>query len=132
MAALIDSCTAPTDRVFVWGSFPELLVAVDRPTAGTLVHSDFVTGRSGGRQAATDSVTPGAQERMMADLRAHPPAALIDTSGVPGLGYGTFPMSSNAQLSEFASRSYVATRFEGYVVWWLQGAECAGGHATGG
>ena len=132
VAALIDSCTAPTDRVFVWGSFPELLVAVDRPTAGTLVHSDFVTGRSGGRQAATDSVTPGAQERMMADLRAHPPAALIDTSGVPGLGYGTFPMSSNPLLSDFASRSYVATRFEGYVVGWLQGAECAGGHATGG
>jgi hypothetical protein len=64
----------------------------------------------------------------MADLRAHPPAVLVDTSGVTGLGYGAFPMSSNRQLFAFANSNYVPTTFEGYSVWWVKAAACSAGH----
>ena len=115
----LRACTTDTDRVFLWGSFPELLLAVDRPIAGTLVHSDFVTGRSGGRTAGTDAVAPGAAERMMTDLTNDPPALLIDTSGVPDLGYTAFPMSTLPALGTFATSRYTAERSpDGFVFWW--------------
>lgn len=141
LADHIRSCTAQRDRVFVWGSYPELLVAVDRPAAGGLVHSDFVTGRSGGRQASTESVTPGAQGWMMDDLRADPPAVLVDTSGIRGLGYGAFPMSGNADLAAFVKAGYEATPFDETasngevdhtVLWWRSGSPCAAEPVTGG
>lgn len=126
LAASIRACTDPTDSVFVWGSYPELLVAVDRPTAGGLVHSDFVTGRSGGRDAATDSVTPGAQQLMMDHLRAAPPIVLVDTSGVPSLGYTAFPLSSNAELAAYVRAGYrPVTTDEGFTLWWADDSACA-------
>jgi hypothetical protein len=128
LAAGVRSCTASTDRVFLWGSFPELLLAADRPVAGTLVHSDFVTGRSGGRQSGTDAVTPGAEQRMIRDLEARPPALIIDTSGVADLGYGAFPLASNQNLERFVTaNNYRAQRTsDGFTWWWSAGhADCA-------
>lgn len=127
VAVRIDECTSATDRVFVWGSFPELAMAVDRPIAGTLVHSDFVTGRSGGRQAATDAATPGARERMMADLAAAPAAVLVDTSGVSALGYGAFPLSDDPDLGPLAAAGYTPESLDGFVLWWAAGTPCAEG-----
>ena len=58
------------DRVFVWGSYPEVLVAADRLPAGGLVHTDFVVGRSGGRNdpAKTLSSAVPARARHHAEL----------------------------------------------------------------
>jgi hypothetical protein len=114
----VRACTEEDDPVFVWGSFPELLVAVDRPVAGGLVHSDFVTGRSGGRSDADGAATPGARERMMADLLAAAPAVLIDTSKVDDLGYGAFPMLADADLAEFVQAGgYLAADVDDYRLW---------------
>jgi len=122
LAAAIRSCTTATDRVFVWGSFPDVLVVSDRAAAGGLVHSDFVTGRSGGRSSGTDSVTPGAQDKMMNDLHRRPPVLLIDTSGVDDLGYQAFPMVGNQQIAQFAREGYVAQHaMDGFVLWWQKG-----------
>jgi len=125
LAQVVRDCTAEDDPVFVWGSFPELLVAVDRPVAGGLVHSDFVTGRSGGRSDASGAATPGARELMMADLLAAPPAVLIDTSSVDDLGYGTFPMLADADLAAFVEAGgYVADEFDDYRLWWAPWRLC--------
>ncbi|MDO8389207.1 MAG: hypothetical protein Q7V57_01875 [Actinomycetota bacterium] len=127
LAATIRACSEPSDRVFVWGSYPELLMAVDRPTAGGMVHSDFVTGRSGGREASTDSVTPGAQQLMMRNLTSHPPIVLVDTSGNRALGYAAFPMSSNDDLAMFVEdRGYTpVSADDGFTLWWAAGSPCA-------
>jgi hypothetical protein len=118
LAQVVRACTEEDDPVFVWGSFPELLVAVDRPVAGGLVHSDFVTGRSGGRSDADGAATPGARERMMADLLAAAPAVLIDTSKVDDLGYGAFPMLADADLAEFVQAGgYLAADVDDYRLW---------------
>lgn len=124
VAAVVRDCTAPSDRVFVWGSFPELAMAVDRPPAGGLVHSDFVTGRSGGRDSATDAATPGAADRMMRDLDNDPPAVLIDTSGVAGLGYEAFPLDRHAPLQDFAAQRYRPVVVDEYVLWWRNDLTC--------
>ena len=49
LADYVRTHTTSSDRVFVWGSYPEVLVAAERRPAGGLVHTDFVVGRSGGR-----------------------------------------------------------------------------------
>jgi hypothetical protein len=122
LAAAIRSCTTDDDRMFVWGSFPDLLYVADRPAAGGLVHSDFITGRSGGRTSGTDAATPGAQQKMMENLRAAPPALLVDTSGVSDLGYTSFPMLDNSELAQFATAGYTAQAGpNGFVVWWRNG-----------
>ena len=75
LASYVRSHTTDEQRVFVWGSYPEVLLAADRLPAGALVHSDFVTGRSGGREdpaVTLELATPGALQLMLADLRAHP------------------------------------------------------------
>lgn len=125
VARRIDECTTASGSVFIWGSYPELAMAVDRPIAGTLVHSDFVTGRSGGRQAATDAATPGARERMMDDLLADPPAVLVDTAGVTDLGYGAFPLPDDPDLGPYAAAGYKPEQFDGFVLWWAAGTPCA-------
>ncbi|HTH04374.1 MAG TPA: hypothetical protein VL916_00835 [Ilumatobacteraceae bacterium] len=134
VAAEVQACTAPGDRVFVWGSFPELSIAVERPAAGELVHSDFVTGRSGGRQASTDAVTPGAEDKMMDDLDADPPVVLIDTSGVPDLLYEAFPMLDNERLADFVTgHEYRSTTTpEGFELWWRADSPCAPGASADG
>jgi hypothetical protein len=122
LAATIRQCTAVDQRVFVWGSFPELSVLVDRPAAGRLVHMDFVTGRSGGRSGGSDAVTPGARTKMMDDLRADPPTVLVDTSGVSNLGYQAFPMLGQPELGDFARAGYTPQAVAGgFVLWWING-----------
>lgn len=127
LAHRVQQCTVASDSVFTWGSFPELLVALDRPVAGGLVHSDFVTGRSGGRSDSSGAETPGAREQMLADLFADPPAVLVDTSTVESLGYEAFPMTDQAELASFLERGgYVADEFNGFRLWWAPDSPCAG------
>lgn len=112
LAAVLQAATQPADRVFIWGSYAELAVAVDRPIAGTQIHSDFVTGRSGGRNVGADTLseaTPGALDMMMADLTAAPPAIIVDTSTAPDLHYTNYPMTLIPQISNFVAEHYVKT-----------------------
>ena len=94
---------------------------IDRPVAGGLVHTDFVTGRSGGRTSGTDAVTPGADARMLTDLRTNPPALLIDTSGVADLGYGAFPMQAHTGIADLTANYTPQRTGSGFVWWWRNG-----------
>ena len=125
-AAYIRTHTDPHDRVFVWGNFPELSVQSDRPAAGRLVSSDFVTGRSGGRQDPEETLpnaSARAQRMMMDDLRADPPELVVDTSGEKSLGYSRYPMTVFPALAEFVSAHYaVETTIDGFTFYRLTDA----------
>ncbi len=76
LAAYLRDHTTTSDRVFVWGSYPEVLVAADRLPAGALVHTDFAVGRSGGRNNPAETLPmaiPGVVETMLADLARRSP-----------------------------------------------------------
>ncbi len=111
VASAVQRLTSAEQRVFIWGNDPELAVAVDRPIAGTQVHSDFVTGRSGGRTdgpATLRAATPGALEWMVADLRAAPPAVIVDTSTAADLHYGAYPITLLAPIADLVRTQYRA------------------------
>lgn len=121
LAEYVHDNTAFDERVFIWGSFPEVLVKAERLPAGALVHTDFVTGRSGGREdpkITLDLATPGALEIMMNDLKAHPPLLVLDTSTSSELGYSNYPMSLFPDVENFVTANYEhVTDIDGVSVW---------------
>ena len=121
LAKYIATHTTSADRVFVWGSYPEVLVAAERPPAGALVHTDFVVGRSGGRNDPAEtlsSAVPGAIEIMLNSLEEHPPLLILDTSTSPKLGYQNYPMSLVPQLDRFVRDRYeLISNIDGVDVW---------------
>ena len=121
LASYVDTYTTTTQRVFVWGSYPEILVRADRPPAGALVHSDFVTGRSGGREdpaVTLSAATPGALALMLDDLHANPPELILDTSTASDLGYSQYPMRLFPDLQRFVDEGYEqVTTIDGVTIW---------------
>jgi hypothetical protein len=75
--------TTPADRIFVWGEYPEIYWASNREPATRFIHTGFLTGNSGARDARlvepSDGV-PGAWEFLAADLATTPPDLIVDTS----------------------------------------------------
>ncbi|HEY0518147.1 MAG TPA: hypothetical protein VGC84_01545, partial [Ilumatobacteraceae bacterium] len=120
LASYVRAHTSTTDRVFVWGSYPEVLLAADRLPAGGLVHTDFVVGRSGGRNdpaATLSSAVPGAVDIMLRSLAADPPALILDTSTSASLGYEKYPTSLIPALDRFIRDHYDrATSVDGVQV----------------
>jgi hypothetical protein len=83
VADRVRSLTAPSDRVFIWGVYPEIYWAAGREPATRFIHTGFLTGNSGGRDARvltpSDGI-PGAWDFLAADLAATPPDLIVDTS----------------------------------------------------
>ena len=52
IAAAIDERTEPSDRIFVWGQFPQAYWASDRRPATRFLTAGFLTGSSGGRSSS--------------------------------------------------------------------------------
>jgi hypothetical protein len=121
LATFIKSHTTADQRVFVWGSYPEVLVAADRLPAGGFVHTDFVVGRSGGRNDPSHtlpSAVPGAVDIMLSSLAAHPPVLILDTSTASNLGYTKYPFSLLPDLNRFIHDGYqpIGT-IDGVTIW---------------
>jgi hypothetical protein len=85
----------PPGPILVWGNYPDLYWAADRPVAGGFVTSNFVTGLSGNRAPGPGTLgdaTPGALATFMTELRAHPPVVIVDTSTADLRQYGAYPL----------------------------------------
>lgn len=121
IAAVVDRYTDEGDTVFVWGNEPEVLLAAERHPAGALVHVDFVTGRSGGREdprVTDEEATPGALEILVAALRNDPPDLVIDTTGVEALGYEAYDLSKYPTVSALAREGWTRVAVvDGHTVW---------------
>lgn len=121
IAAYVHINTVSDARVFIWGSFPEVLVDAERLPGGALVHADFVTGRSGGREdpkVTLELATPGALEILLNDLAAHPPLLVLDTSTSTDLGYSNYPLSLFPDVAAFVTDNYEhVTDIDGVAVW---------------
>src|SRR6266446_10182154 len=78
--------TTPNDRIFVWGSSPQLYSFSDRRMATRFVSCSHLVGAYASRprevRDRAESVIPGSWEMFQADWQAHPPALIIDMSTV--------------------------------------------------
>jgi hypothetical protein len=76
--------TVPDTRpILIWGHLPEVYWQTDHPPATRFATTGFLTGQSGGRPPSLtgmDLAAPGAWADFEADLRAHPPALVLDVA----------------------------------------------------
>jgi 4-amino-4-deoxy-L-arabinose transferase-like glycosyltransferase len=106
--------TKPNDRIFVWGSSPQLYSFSGRRMATRFVSCSHLVGAYASRpREITDrgkSVLPGTWEMFQADWEAHPPVLIIDLSPL-GQFWEAHPMTRYPVL-----RAYLAEyRVEGVV-----------------
>lgn len=83
VATAVREHTAPTDRVLVWGIHPQTYRLADRAPASRYLTAGLLTNFSGGRngpQVGEAYGVPGAWRVFAAEMRARPPALIVDDS----------------------------------------------------
>ena len=105
VAAYIASHTSPADRVFVWGDWPALYVESDRVMASRF--PGFLRGFARGSDLPPDNwdTTPDVWPLLDADLAAHPPALIVDTSSAGWSDFARYPMR-DYPVYEFVAFGY--------------------------
>ncbi|GGJ84447.1 hypothetical protein GCM10011583_15170 [Streptomyces camponoticapitis] len=83
VATAVREHSAPTDRVLVWGMHPQTYHLADRAPASRYLTAGLLTNFSGGRdgpQVGEAYSVPGAWQIFAAEMRARPPALIVDDS----------------------------------------------------
>ena len=109
--------SAPQDRWFVWGFFPEIYAYAERLPASRFVYCNFLTGLVPWTNIdpETDTryaVVPGSWEQLKHDLQQRPPAVVVETTD---RHYTKYPMLEQPWLRtwlplHYAEVSTTATR----------------------
>ena len=110
IASAIDDRTAPGDKIFVWGQFPQAYWASDRRPATRFITAGFLTGSSGGRTSARVGMqyaVPGAWDEFESDLAAHPPELIVDASLGTAYALQDFPVFDNYVHANYEPVAYV-------------------------
>lgn len=83
VATAVREHSAPTDRVLVWGMHPQTYRLADREPASRYLTAGLLTNFSGGRdgpQVGEEFGMPGAWRVFAEEMRARPPALIVDDS----------------------------------------------------
>lgn len=122
-AAAIQRLATPGETIWIWGSNPELYVMADRVPASRHISAHLLTGalrpdvRSGAAPPDPD-VCPRGWSTLEADLRASPPAVIVDSSATGYRGYDRFPVGAFPRIARILDESYaLAEHVGGYVLW---------------
>jgi len=112
--------TTPNDRIFVWGSLPQLYSFSGRRMATRFVSCTHLVGAYASRpREETDkgkSLLPGTWEMFQADWEAHPPALIIDMSTVDRF-WAAHPMTRYPVLRAFLGEYRVETVINGRTIY---------------
>lgn len=108
--AYVQAHTHAEDRIFVWGFAPEIYVQAQRRPASRFIYCNVLTGlipwENLERERTDYAILPGVWDQLMADLKANPPAYVIDTSPADINHYGKYPISQYPQLQDWLSQEY--------------------------
>jgi 4-amino-4-deoxy-L-arabinose transferase-like glycosyltransferase len=118
VAAYIHDHTSASDRVFVWGVWPALYVESDRVMASRF--PGFLRGFARGSGLPPDNwdTSPDVWPLLQADLTAHPPALIADTSPANWSSFDGYPMSAYPVLADFVATYYhVVAKVDGVVIY---------------
>ena len=120
-AVWIRRHTGPDDRVLVWGNVPEITWAAERlPGSRFAATGSLVTGNHAGRSEVPsfDAIDPQIWRWLLHDLRAHPPAYVVDTSPADVRGSGATPIRSYPPVRRWLTDHYHrVTTIDGYAIW---------------
>ena len=112
--------TNPNDRIFVWGSLPQLYSFSGRRMATRFVSCSHLVGAYASRpRQETDkgkSLLPGMWEMFQADWEAHPPVLVIDTSPL-GHFWEAHPMTRYPVLRKYLADYRVEGVVDGAIIY---------------
>ena len=118
VARYIAAHTSPGDRVFVWGDWAALYAESDRAMASRF--PGFLRGFARGSTVPPDSwdTAPDVWPLLASDLRAHPPALIVDTAPAGWSDFEGYPMRNYPTLAAIVAAEYheVAT-VDGVVIY---------------
>lgn len=83
VATAVREHSTPTDRILVWGMHPQTYRLADREPASRYLTAGLLTNFSGGRdgpQVGEEFGVPGAWRIFAEEMRAGPPALIVDDS----------------------------------------------------
>jgi hypothetical protein len=113
VASTVRSLTAPGDRIFVWGYWPQLYYYARRPPATRFVYAQTLAGYVPGHP---DSLDPTADTRHYVisdhwrlwseDMQRHPAELIIDTAPGAIHFWEKYPIGDYPPLKEMISRRY--------------------------
>jgi hypothetical protein len=109
VSAAVRARTEPGDSIFVWGQAPEIYWLSGRDPATRYPHVGFVTGVTP-RRPGTDPyelVRPESTAALLADLRAHPPALVVDAAVEGVRGGERYPLATSP-IAAFVAEDYCA------------------------
>jgi 4-amino-4-deoxy-L-arabinose transferase-like glycosyltransferase len=112
--------TRPNDRIFVWGSSPQLYSFSDRRMATRFVSCTHLVGAYASRPHEVrdkgQSVIPESWKMFQADWEAHPPGLIIDMSTADPF-WSTHPMTRYPVLRAFLGEYRVETVIDGKTIY---------------
>jgi hypothetical protein len=106
-AVKVDS--KPSDRIAIWGSFPEVYWLSGREPAGSFVLSDLIIDRNGAlneRAAHAGHPSASAAAIFVHSLEANPPKLFLDTSTAYLRDYENYPLSLVPAAAAFVHKNY--------------------------
>jgi 4-amino-4-deoxy-L-arabinose transferase-like glycosyltransferase len=112
--------TRPNDRIFVWGSSPQLYSFSGRRMATRFVSCSHLVGAYASRPREVrdrgKNLIPGTWEMFQADWEAHPPVLIIDMSTVDQF-WSAHPMTRYPVLRAFLGEYRVETVINGETIY---------------
>jgi hypothetical protein len=125
----VQSTTAPTDRILVWGALPDVYISADRPPAGVFLHDGYLTGNWASRASVLDASIVTAEPYrsrwaiFVADVESDPPTVIIDAArpGTDWAGYSPERYPLGALLQRCYTRVAVV---DGLPVWRRDAQRC--------
>jgi len=125
----VQSTTAPTDRIFVWGALPDVYIAAERDPSGVFVHGGYLTGNWASRSeplpAAALTAAPFDErwDMFWADVLARPPVLVIDAAR-PGTDWAAYA-PQKYPIGAWLERCYANEGvIDGLRVWRRDVARC--------
>jgi len=114
----VEATTAADEPILVWGAFPEVYWKSDRPLAGGFIHHGFLTGFWAGGSTQDEDVYNERWEKFLADLRADPPALVVDSSATNVGEFERYPIAGSPLETFLDDEGYTRVGvFDGMPIW---------------
>lgn len=101
--------TRPDERIFVWGHLPGVYLNSGRLPASRVITTGFLTGHTSARpssEVGMQYAIPGLWDKVMADLKAHPPTLIFDAVGAEDTASADYPIAKFPPMKDYLEANY--------------------------
>lgn len=111
-AGFVREHSKPTDKIFVWGYYPDFYLLADRRPASRFIYCSFVTGlipwtnTQPGRDTGY-AIVPGTMDILLRELETNRPEYFVDTSLGEARKFTKYPLGKFPRLAALVAANYL-------------------------